>query len=70
METRKILIACTGSVATIKLGEIIQRLQSSSHFKFEVKTPSIFAVTNFLNLILIPDQNNGHAKCQAFHRTQ
>lgn len=36
MENRKILIGCTGSVATIKIGEIVDRLLSDTTYKFEV----------------------------------
>lgn len=36
MENRKILIGCTGSVATIKIGEIVDRLLSDATYKFEV----------------------------------
>lgn len=36
MESKNILIACTGSVATIKIGEIVQRFQNNSNFKFQV----------------------------------
>lgn len=36
MNTKRILIACTGSVATIKVGEIIQRLQNEKDIEFEV----------------------------------
>lgn len=42
MEKRNILIACTGSVAAIKLGEIIQILQNNDQFKFEVRKNRIF----------------------------
>lgn len=41
METKKILIACTGSVATIKIGEIINKLQSNTVYKFEVSISKI-----------------------------
>lgn len=36
MESRNILIACTGSVATIKIGEIVDQLLNETAFKFEV----------------------------------
>lgn len=36
MEGRKILIGVTGSVAAIKIGEIVDRLLDDTTFKFEV----------------------------------
>lgn len=36
MENRNILIGVTGSVAAIKIGEIVDKLLSDTTFKFEV----------------------------------
>lgn len=36
MKTKNILIACTGSVATIKTGEIVELLQAQTEIEFEV----------------------------------
>lgn len=38
MEVKHLLIACSGSVATIKLNELIEQfLENQNDFKFEVK---------------------------------
>lgn len=36
MEHKKILIGCTGSVAAIKIGEIIDKLLADKSYTFEV----------------------------------
>lgn len=36
MESRNILIGVTGSVAAIKIGEIVDRLLNDTTYKFEV----------------------------------
>lgn len=67
MENKKILIGCTGSVATIKIGEIIDKLLNDTTFKFEVKSKSnVFTSTNrckirkikFLKLKISDQSNN------------
>lgn len=48
MESKNVLIACTGSVATIKMGEIVQRLQNQTNYKFQVKIGRIKMLGNSL----------------------
>ncbi|XP_030379185.1 phosphopantothenoylcysteine decarboxylase [Scaptodrosophila lebanonensis] len=53
---RKILIAATGSVATIKLPELIAELNNECHpFKFEVKIMITEHTKHFFELELIPE---------------